>query len=384
MNDILLTISQALQLVAIAPCLFVIAFLFFRGGRRGENILPSLYFASLCCTFTLPLLNLFPSFAHHLWIRGAVLFGSSTTVPFSFLLVLQFLDGRLPRAPYWLILALPLVGGAPLTYVTLSANEVCLDAVNCFPTASLLTLYNVFSTALILLLLTYKLSNAEARIAIDETERSHKYWLIIALVMLNLALAMLDLGQLAGKLDADRVLLASTLIRITFIYLVLTSIFAVFYELFEAEAPGSGAQSPARTQEQDKQLVEKIRQMMEVECLYREMGLTRKMLAERLSVSEHQASRIINAYFKKNFNELVNTHRIDEAKVRLAGEETAITVIAFEVGFNSIASFNRVFRELVGAAPSEYRIVAKKNSAETPTSSSAPQPAPKAAQGSAH
>src|SRR5262249_28383364 len=160
----------------------------------------------------------------------------------------------------------------------------------------------IFSTALIFLLLVYKLSVSSARIAIDETERKHKYWLIIALVMLNLVLALLDLMVLAEKLRAEDVLLASTVIRIAFIYLVLTSIFAVFYELFEIDTSIRG--SAARTQEQDKMLVDYINLLLRDEHIYREMGLTRKMLADRLGISEHQASRIINAYFHKNFNEL--------------------------------------------------------------------------------
>jgi AraC-like DNA-binding protein len=46
---------------------------------------------------------------------------------------------------------------------------------------------------------------------------------------------------------------------------------------------------------------------------------------------------------------------VEEAKQRLSDEETAVTVIAFEVGFSSIASFNRVFKGLTGMSPSAYR-----------------------------
>jgi two-component system response regulator YesN len=46
---------------------------------------------------------------------------------------------------------------------------------------------------------------------------------------------------------------------------------------------------------------------------------------------------------------------VEEAKGRLIGEETPITTIAFDVGFNSIPSFNRVFKHITGLSPSEYR-----------------------------
>ncbi len=32
-----------------------------------------------------------------------------------------------------------------------------------------------------------------------------------------------------------------------------------------------------------------------------------------------------------------------------------VTQIAFDVGFNSLASFNRVFKETTGQSPTEYR-----------------------------
>lgn len=351
MNDILLTISQALQLVAIAPCLFVIAFLLATGRRSVESILPSLYFVALICCFMLPLLPLLGPLGKEPWLQGTLLMGENLSIAFGFLLVLQFLLGAVPPAPYWLILALPVVGGSPFVYAMLSANEACLGQENCYSTAHMRTLFNVFSIALVFLLLIYKLSVSAARIAIEDEDRKHKYWLIIAIVMLNLVIAVLDLLLVAEKLPEDEVLLSSTIIRITFIYLMLTSIFAVFYELFGDESE----ETTPRSQEADKALVERVTSLLQEERIYREMGLTRKGLADRLGISEHRVSRIINAYFRKNFNELINTYRMEEAKRRLSAEDSAITVIAFEVGFNSIASFNRVFKELAGISPSEYR-----------------------------
>ena len=51
---------------------------------------------------------------------------------------------------------------------------------------------------------------------------------------------------------------------------------------------------------------------------------------------------------------LVRLHSA-EAKARLAAETTPVTVIAFEVGFSSIPSFNRVFRQFCDMSPSEWR-----------------------------
>jgi len=168
MSDTLLTITQALQLVAIAPCLFVIIFLLCT-ARTGDNILPVLYFLSLSCSFILPLLDIFGAPKGDRLLTSALLLGENTTAPLAFLLTMQFLLGRVPPWPYWLILALPLLGGSPIVYASLFASEVCLGANFCYPTASVRLLFGVFSAALIFLLLLYKLSLASARVAAINT-----------------------------------------------------------------------------------------------------------------------------------------------------------------------------------------------------------------------
>lgn len=356
MESILLTITQALQLVALAPCLFVIAFLLCTARRGSANVVPVLYFTSLCCSFIIPLLGIFGLSPEDKRLLGVLLFGESLTPAISFLLVLQFLQGRALQPVYWLILALPVLGGSPFIYASLYAADVCFDSSNCYGTADLRMLYGAFSSLLVFLLLTYKISLARVRIAKDDTERAHKYWLILSLVATNVLLTAIDLLYLGGRISVSDRLLASTFSRIAFIYLVLTSIFRVFYELFDITLPNaSTTPAPTKGSELDKTHAERITAMMEEERLYREMGLTRKTLATRLGLSEQQASRIVNTYFRKSFTEYVNSYRVREAKERLVMEETSVTAIAFEVGFNSIATFNRVFKELAGVSPTDYR-----------------------------
>ena len=218
-------------------------------------------------------------------------------------------------------------------------------------------LYDIASTCLIFLLVVIYIARGNAHIAKDDADRKHKYWLIIALVSLNLAIVAIDLALLNERLNESNALLIATVIRIGFIYLVLTSIFRLFYDIFEVRIPDAhGTKQAIKDPESDMQLADKVTHLLEEEKAYREMGLSRKKVAAQLSVSEQQLSRVINSYFKKNFNELVNQLRVDEAKKRLREEkDTQITTIAYEVGFNSIASFNRVFKEFTEVSPSAYR-----------------------------
>ena len=63
--------------------------------------------------------------------------------------------------------------------------------------------------------------------------------------------------------------------------------------------------------------------------------------------------------FKKatglNFTEYLSRVRIEKAKNLLLNPNLRISEIAFEVGFQSLTHFNRVFKKMVGQSPTEYR-----------------------------
>ena len=67
--------------------------------------------------------------------------------------------------------------------------------------------------------------------------------------------------------------------------------------------------------------------------------------------------------FKKatglNFTEYVCRVRIERAKNLLLNPNLRISEIAYQVGFQSLTHFNRVFKKIVGEAPTEYRIKLK-------------------------
>ena len=172
---------------------------------------------------------------------------------------------------------------------------------------------------------------------------------------MHLNLLVVDLSVLSGHLDVQRSQIIITVIRLAFIYLVMTSLFRVFDQFFQLDMSRIPSAGSTRQNAKDDEWVEKITEALEEAKAYREMGLNRERFAAQLDLQEHQLSRIINVYFKRSFTELLNHYRVQEAMERLKQETTPITVIAFEVGFNSIASFNRVFKDVVGCSPTEYR-----------------------------
>ena len=93
--------------------------------------------------------------------------------------------------------------------------------------------------------------------------------------------------------------------------------------------------------------------------LYREEGLTIRVLATHLGMPEYRLRRMINQGLGyKNFNAYLNDFRVKDARGILADPAQAnrqITLIAVDLGYGSIATFNRAFKQLTGDTPSTFR-----------------------------
>ncbi len=105
-------------------------------------------------------------------------------------------------------------------------------------------------------------------------------------------------------------------------------------------------------------LYDKLKDTMD-EGQYREPGLTIKILAEHLNAPEHRLRALINQKLgHRNFSSFLNSFRITEAKEKLADRELVdlpILTIAMDLGYNSLAPFNRAFRAESGQTPSDFR-----------------------------
>jgi len=105
-------------------------------------------------------------------------------------------------------------------------------------------------------------------------------------------------------------------------------------------------------------LVKKVTSLMEVEKIYQEPELTLQQLAKKLEVPVYQVSQTLNEGMKKNFYDVVNGYRVEEAKRLLLDEKNknyTILSVGFEAGFNSKTTFNTVFKKFTGMTPTEFR-----------------------------
>ncbi len=83
--------------------------------------------------------------------------------------------------------------------------------------------------------------------------------------------------------------------------------------------------------------------------------LTLTKLAKHLNVSKFYLSRVFSAKLKTNFNQYLNHIRANYAQALIQSTNYTLTRISVDSGFESQRTFNRVFKEIFGVSPSEYR-----------------------------
>lgn len=102
-------------------------------------------------------------------------------------------------------------------------------------------------------------------------------------------------------------------------------------------------------------LVGKLKVAMEQKQLFMEEDLTAKSLAQALEIKPYQLSELLSSQLQTNFSRLVNGYRVEAAARMLLEHEGAnILSVAFQVGFNSKATFNHAFKSIKGCSPREY------------------------------
>ena len=87
-------------------------------------------------------------------------------------------------------------------------------------------------------------------------------------------------------------------------------------------------------------------------------------VARRLNMSVFYLCKLFKRSSGVGFSEYVGRMRVEAAIELLANSEQKISTIAFEVGFQSLSTFNRVFRRFTRLSPTEFRALTGKAGSE--------------------
>jgi len=85
------------------------------------------------------------------------------------------------------------------------------------------------------------------------------------------------------------------------------------------------------------------------------LHLTLKDVSNAVGFSEYHFSRLFKEYTGQSFLNYLNYYRVKQAEKLLKSTERPVLDIALESGFNSLATFNRIFKKLKGCSPTYYR-----------------------------
>ena len=103
-----------------------------------------------------------------------------------------------------------------------------------------------------------------------------------------------------------------------------------------------------------------LAELMGEEKIYADQKLKLSHISERLGLTTHQLSELINTRLGKSFSRYLREHRIDAAKNILVDEPTtSVLSVGLSVGYASQSNFYQAFREIEGMTPGKYRKLPK-------------------------
>jgi ABC-type antimicrobial peptide transport system permease subunit/AraC-like DNA-binding protein len=106
-----------------------------------------------------------------------------------------------------------------------------------------------------------------------------------------------------------------------------------------------------------------LKKVVKTNLYYQDPELSLSSLAEKLELTTHELSRIINTALKKSFNDFINEYRVADVIRKMqdhAYDHITLMGIAYDSGFNSKSAFHRIFKEKTGKSPAEYKADLKK------------------------
>jgi AraC-like DNA-binding protein/ligand-binding sensor protein len=88
-------------------------------------------------------------------------------------------------------------------------------------------------------------------------------------------------------------------------------------------------------------------------------GLSLAQVAKAVNTSKFYFCKLFKKTTGLSFTNYVSRVRVEKAKNLLLNPNLRISEIAYEVGFQSLTHFNRIFKKIIGQSPTDYRVQLK-------------------------
>ena len=111
-------------------------------------------------------------------------------------------------------------------------------------------------------------------------------------------------------------------------------------------------------EEEVSRIVTALHSLMVSQRLYTDPELNIEKLSALINTRRHILSQVLNETLRISFYDYVNSYRVEEVKQLLQDPSRAdhkIASITYDAGFNSLSTFNDVFRKLTGQTPTQFK-----------------------------
>lgn len=330
------TLAEILSLLGLVQSVYVLVYMLLRSGTFSNAVAPSLYFGALAAAF-------FFDAAAGRWSSGIENYESYqwlfwfSCIPLGALLIFQLAQVPQPLRPKYFFLLLLV----PISFLPCAVIDE----------ADLVYVSGMVIGGLSLLAIWLRRDLLDG-LRTDPKFGKERFWLILALITMHTVFLGATLAYISNAIGAEQWLGIRTLLGIAFVYLAATSLFRIYPQAFKT-VEKKDASAPVRSE--DQSLLDRLNALLEIEKVYQDPVIGRAELARELKIGEATLSRLVNAHYNKTIPQILNELRVKDAQKLLKETDASIQNIFEESGFNSITTFNRVFKELSGDSPKEYR-----------------------------
>ena len=198
--------------------------------------------------------------------------------------------------------------------------------------------------------------------------RSERIAFVLGMGVLMVMIAINRIHRIVylfNDLNDDRAALIPTYYYSIYLYLAAVGFFIWRFRLSQGpileavertQSDELSADESANLKQEDLDLIGKVKLAMEQDKLFMQHQLTVAKLAKHIGSQEYKVRRAINQQLNfKNFSDFVNQYRIAESTRRLSETDESISNIGMDIGYTSLSSFHKVFKEKHHVTPKEYR-----------------------------
>ena len=176
---------------------------------------------------------------------------------------------------------------------------------------------------------------------------------LMGLTLLNTLMGGFDVYEIQTSIKFD--LIIYSLFFFVLIYSLMSFPVFAFTGHYQDLEPAEKKKYNSSTLQDSRDVFLQVDDVIKSQALYLDSTLKLNTVAEKTALSLPHISQAINENTGMSFSDYINAYRIEEAKLKLLEEKPdKIIAIAFDVGFNSKATFYNAFKKFTNTTPTNF------------------------------